>query len=42
MIEMSEASVEVMEVIREDNSSNSIYDDQIIRELKDTLVKIKT
>lgn len=42
MIEMSEASIEVMAVIREENSKNSIYDEQILRELKDTITQIKT
>jgi hypothetical protein len=42
MIEMSEASVEVMEVIREDNPKNSTYDEQTIKELEDALKKLKT
>ncbi|MCE9687445.1 hypothetical protein LZP73_14745 [Shewanella sp. AS16] len=41
LIEISESSLEVMEVIRAENERNPIYDEQILRELKDVVAKLK-
>ncbi|WP_444995851.1 hypothetical protein [Aliikangiella sp. IMCC44359] len=41
MVEMSESSVEVMEVLQNDNKRNSVFDEQILRELNDSISKLK-